>query len=293
MSRHARIEEISSSESDSDPDIMDPTSLAVLEPIQPRQQAVAAPTPAPAQPQRASIQGTRQTIPKMDHSWVTLYPLYFDAGATRAQGRRVGKSDAVKNPLAKALADALGSVVPGGRMQSIIFEPGKRHPADWSNPGRVSVKVRDESGRWVIGGVKNSKFCSFFSFSGGLYESFKESLLIDVVAERMLYKVVSGYLKKHPTTASDPFSLPVRGLPVPEGDTMPPPAVPRGWRINDILPLHSAAVTGGGVSDNIMKDIQAAMAGQDPAALAAASQQLQGKIESGKKEKKKDKGKKK
>jgi signal recognition particle subunit SRP19 len=109
----------------------------------------------------------------------------------------------------------------------------------------------------------------------------------------MLYKAMAQYLKKHPTTADDPFKLPVRGLPVPEDGIMPPPAVPRGWRINEILPLHSAAVTGGGVSDNIMKDIQAAMAGQNPAlaAAAAAASAGQGQIESGKK--KKDKGKKK
>jgi signal recognition particle subunit SRP19 len=110
-------------------------------------------------------------------------------------------------------------------------------------------------------------------------------------AERMLYKAISTQLKKHPTTAQDPFSLPVRGLSLPEGD-MPPPAVPRGWRINDILPLHSAAVTGGGVSDNIMKDIQAAMAGQNPALAAMTGEPAsQGKIEPAKK--KKDKGKKK
>lgn len=122
----------------------------------------------------------------------------------------------------------------------------------------------------------------------------------------MLYRAVAEYLQKHPTTKRDPFSLPVRGLPMPEGGVVPEPAVPRGWRMNGILPLHSAALTGGGVSDNIMKDLQAAMAGGNPA-LAAGLGGLggmdggfgsgsgsgnQGRIESGK-NKKKEKGKKK
>jgi len=42
----------------------------------------------------------------------------------------------------------------------------------------------------------------------------------------------------------------------------PPPAVPKGWKMNAILPLHSAALTGGGVSDNFFKDMMAEMQGQ-------------------------------
>lgn len=43
---------------------------------------------------------------------------------------------------------------------------------------------------------------------------------------------------------------------------LPPPATPRGWKIGTILPLHSAAVTGGGVSENLFKDMMAEMQGQ-------------------------------
>ena len=81
----------------------------------------------------------------------------------------------------------------------------------------------------------------------------------------------------------DPLKLQVRGLPMPEG-TPPAPAVPRGWRINEIVPLHSSAMTGGGVSENMLKDFQAAMQGQEPGSSS--------KAESSKK-KKKDKAKKK
>jgi signal recognition particle subunit SRP19 len=106
-----------------------------------------------------------------------------------------------------------------------------------------------------------------------------------VATEHHLYIIVSEYLRAHPTKPEDPLKLPMRGLPLPEG-IPPPPAVPRGWRINDIIPLHSSAMTGGGVSENMLKDLQAAMTGQEPGPAPAA-------IESSKKAKKKDKGKKK
>jgi signal recognition particle subunit SRP19 len=44
-------------------------------------------------------------------------------------------------------------------------------------------------------------------------------------------------------------------------EPLPPPAVPRGWKVNEILPLHSPAVTGGGVSENFLKDMMAEMQG--------------------------------
>jgi signal recognition particle subunit SRP19 len=34
-----------------------------------------------------------------------------------------------------------------------------------------------------------------------------------------------------------------------------PPAVPKGWKINEILPVYSPALSGGGVSDNLMRDL--------------------------------------
>jgi signal recognition particle subunit SRP19 len=35
----------------------------------------------------------------------------------------------------------------------------------------------------------------------------------------------------------------------------PPPAVPKGWKLNEILPVHSPALSGGGISDNLMKEL--------------------------------------
>ena len=56
------------------------------------------------------------------------------------------KDLAVMNPLARQLADAVSSL--GLRC---VFEPGKTHPKDWSNPGRVRVRMVEG------GNVKNSE----------------------------------------------------------------------------------------------------------------------------------------
>jgi signal recognition particle subunit SRP19 len=37
------------------------------------------------------------------------------------------------------------------------------------------------------------------------------------------------------------------------------PPAPRGWKIGKILPIHSPAYSGGGVSDNPLKDAMAEM----------------------------------
>lgn len=59
--------------------------------------------------------------------------------------------------------------------------------------------------------------------------------------------------------AFDTDTLPV-GLPVPE--KIEPPAVPKGWKVSSILPLHSPAMSGGGVSENFFKEMMAEMQGQ-------------------------------
>lgn len=43
---------------------------------------------------------------------------------------------------------------------------------------------------------------------------------------------------------------------------VPSPNPPRGWKMGSILPLHSPALTGGGVSDNPFKDAMKEMQGQ-------------------------------
>ena len=106
--------------------------------------------------------------------------------------------------------------------------------------------------------------------------------------EHHLYILVARYLQAHPTTEESPFRLRVRGLPMPE-KPLPPPPAPRGWKIGKILPIHSPAVTGGGVSENPFKDAMAemqqfGMGGDAPGASNAGGSE-------GKKKKDKKKGK--
>ena len=62
----------------------------------------------------------------------------------------MGQELAVANPLAKEIVDAVQLLG-----LDTVFEPGKLHPKDWSNPGRVRVLIK-EGGRVRNRGVKNS-----------------------------------------------------------------------------------------------------------------------------------------
>lgn len=43
---------------------------------------------------------------------------------------------------------------------------------------------------------------------------------------------------------------------MPKDNKITPPAIPRGSKIGTILPLHSPALSGGGVSENFLKDVR-------------------------------------
>ena len=68
-----------------------------------------------------------------------------------------------------------------------------------------------------------------------------------------LYAVVAQYLQSRPSTTESSTKVQIPGYAVDKPH--PPPAIPKGWKINEILPAHSAALTGGGISDNLMKDL--------------------------------------
>jgi signal recognition particle subunit SEC65 len=154
MSRHARIEEVS--DSDSDPEVMDPSSF---DPAQFSRSAIIPATAA------ASMLGDPSGIPSsapktgfISHAdsdkykgYQCLYPLYFDKRRSRAQGRRVGKELAVENPLARDIVDAAQELG-----MDVVFEPAKMHPKDWANPGRVRVLIKQD-GIAVNSRVKNSE----------------------------------------------------------------------------------------------------------------------------------------
>ena len=73
--------------------------------------------------------------------------------------------------------------------------------------------------------------------------------------------MIASYLKSHPTTEQSPLKLRVPGLPMPKDNKVPAPAVPRGFKMGSILPLHSPALSGGGVSDNMMADMMKELQG--------------------------------
>ncbi|KAF1844367.1 SRP19-domain-containing protein [Cucurbitaria berberidis CBS 394.84] len=218
-----RVEEISDSESDSEPSEMDIDDVTSL--IQPSNLPSSSSMPSQLlQPQSPAIKTS--TDRERSKHYQCLYPIYFDKARSRAEGRRVGQELAVENPLAREMADAAANL--GLRT---VFEPDKTHPKDWSNPGRVRVLLKHE-GKLLDDDIKN---------------------------KHHLYILIASYLRANPTQKTTPFRLPIAGIPMPK--EMPEPAIPKGWKMNKILPLHSPALTGGGVSDNFLQDMMAEMQG--------------------------------
>jgi signal recognition particle subunit SRP19 len=226
-----RVEEVS--DSDSDPEEMDIDDVTSL--IDTRSIPTSSSMPTQMlQPQSPNIT-TSSDRDKSKH-YQCLYPVYFDKSRTRAEGRRVMRELAVENPLAREMADAAANL--GLRT---VFEPDKIHPKQWENPGRVRVLLK------------------------------QDGKLLDVTIRNKhhLYILVARYLKANPTQKTTPFRLPIAGIPTPK--EMPEPAIPNGWKMNRILPLHSPALTGGGVSDNILQDMMAEMQGEAPGAIGGGS----------------------
>ena len=146
MTRQPRVEELS--DTDSDPDDMDPDDFDPKE-------SIISPSliPSSSVARNNNLSNARSPLgedPELSKSWQCLYPVYFDISRSRVEGRRVGKKQAVQNPLAREIVDAVQALG-----LKVVFEPGKIHPKDWSNPGRVRVAVKEQEKR-NNGHVKNS-----------------------------------------------------------------------------------------------------------------------------------------
>ncbi|KAK0705358.1 signal recognition particle, SRP19 subunit, partial [Lasiosphaeris hirsuta] len=254
---HPRVEEVEDSDAEmSDPsegDIDDfaeediirfkptsaPAPAPTTLPLRPSQQQQQPQPPHPHQhPSALDMQTTTDDAPY--RSYQCLYPVYFDARRTRAEGRRVSKSLAVQNPLAMEIVFACQALaIPA------VFEAGKLHPKDWANPGRVRIALRDHHPR-----IKN---------------------------KHHLYILIGKHLVAHPATDdSAALRKRVAGAPPPPqveaGGAWPRPAVPRGWKMGELLPYYSPAMTGGGVSENFLKDMMKEMqGGGDMASMLAAA----------------------
>ena len=247
---HPRVEEVSDSDEDmSDPsegDIDDFVDTDIMRRVDPKPQQAQAhqqpvrPPPQQQQQQRQPFPGGHPqmqttTDEKAYKSYQCLYPVYFDSTRTRAQGRRVPRSLAVANPLAMDIVQACA----GLRLQTVL-EAGKLHPKDWANPGRVKVNLRQPPAPGAP---------------------------VTVANKHHLYILVATHLRANPTTEqSRSLRMEVRGAPIPPqalepGKPWPRPAVPRGWKMGELLPYYSPAMTGGGVSENILKDMMKEMQG--------------------------------
>ncbi|KAI0900309.1 signal recognition particle, SRP19 subunit [Annulohypoxylon nitens] len=249
---HPRVEEVS------DSDLSDPSEGDIddfLESDILRQKAPAASRPEPSlfpSPQPSSTSGPRmqhpssapqpqQVQPGDIKDYQMLYPVYFDLTRSRAEGRRVSKSLAVKNPLAREIAAACAAL-----RLSPVFEAHRVHPKDWANPGRVRVKLAKPTSASKAANANANPYAA------------------QVQNKHHLYILIAKHLQAHPTTdASDALRrVRVPGLNTPDdNEPWPRPAVPRGWKMGDLLPAYSAAMTGGGVSENAFKDMMKEMQG--------------------------------
>ncbi|KAL2157817.1 hypothetical protein VTH06DRAFT_5086 [Thermothelomyces fergusii] len=295
MSR-ARVEEVSDSDVDmSDPsegDIDELIESDIMRRVDAKSQSSQPQPPRPQQPiqnqqqQQHARPGPSPPFPRMQattdekayRSFQCLYPVYFDAARSRAEGRRVPRSVAVANPLAFDIVQACARL----GLQT-VFEAGKLHPKDWANPGRVKVDLRHHQ-----------------------QQQQQQHPYPRINNKHHLYLLVAQHLRANPTTeTSRSLRVEVRGAPMPPqvlepGKPWPRPAVPRGWKMGELLPYYSPAMTGGGVSENflrdMMKEIQqhggAGAAGvPDMASLLAAAGGGGGAGSSGAGSKKKGKGK--
>ncbi|KAG6011532.1 hypothetical protein E4U54_008037 [Claviceps lovelessii] len=241
---HPQVEEVSDSDQDmvSDPeednldDFLDSDIMRRIPVPQPQQQP---PQPQPRQPPSPPspppAPPPAQSFPDRSafNSYQCLYPLYFDALRSRAQGRRVPAPLASRSPLAREIANACSRL----RLQTVL-EPDKTHPKDWANPGRVKVCLKPAPTH----GIRN---------------------------KHHLYTLVAKHLLENPTTEHSPgLRVRVGGqIQPPEGTAYPRPAVPRGWKMSELVPYVSPAMTGGGVSENLFKDMMREMqGGGDPMA---------------------------
>ncbi|KAK2002462.1 signal recognition particle, SRP19 subunit [Colletotrichum falcatum] len=264
---HPRVEEVEDSDLEaSDPsegDIDDFTENDIMRRVEPKSSAACQIRPAsipPAAAPRPGAPGSEfQTTndAKQYADFQCLYPVYFDARRTRAEGRRVPKSLAVANPIAREIVNACAAL----RLPT-LFEPAKFHPKDWANPGRVKIRIRfgGESGRGRDGGAAAP--------------GQRPPGMPEIKNKHHLFVLVARHLQANPTTeASAALRARVQGAPAPDpSKPWPKPAVPRGWKMGELLPYISPAMTGGGVSENLFKDMMKEMqGGGDP--MAALMQQ--------------------
>jgi signal recognition particle subunit SRP19 len=84
--------------------------------------------------------------------WVILYPAYIDAKKTLAEGRRISKLKAVENPTIQEIQQALTQL-----KIDFFIESTKAYPRDWSQRGRIRVRLFDEDHKSLHETIKTRK----------------------------------------------------------------------------------------------------------------------------------------
>ncbi|AOW07521.1 signal recognition particle protein [Yarrowia lipolytica] len=164
--------------------------------------------------------------------WQIVYPVYFDKNKTVGEGRRVPLELAVENPLGQTIAEAC-------KMLTLpsIYEAHKTHPKDWANPGRVRVQLKDDP---ALGLPPHS-----------------------VKNKRHLFRLIAQYMKEHPTKEVTPYQGPVfqkiiqtnPEFPWNSKNLPPKPQYPRGWKMPEILPILSPALSHGEANNDMMEQM--------------------------------------
>ena len=262
ISLYAMIEEINDDDIDNmdfDPSDFDPQNVigasqfdsstgARLVPNQPAPAAAARKAPAPfhnpmndstdSQLANTKFLSSKEDIEQFK-TWSLLYPCYFDAARSHAEGRRVSRALAVENPQAETIMHALRALaVPA------MLEANKTHPKDWANTGRVRYLLKDDE-------ITDLRSADGFGA---------------VRNKRHLLLLVAQYLREHPTTPETPFQSMVfeqmKKAPGYNGEKHAEPlAVPRGWKLNSILPVMSPAITGGKAPEQLMEQMSGGLLG--------------------------------
>ena len=88
-----------------------------------------------------------------DEGFQVLWPMYFDKGLSRAEGRRVSKSSAVSSPRVEDIAKA----VRGLKLKYRVEQEAAHPSCTWKPTGRVVVNSNIEKTkliRWVAKRLK-------------------------------------------------------------------------------------------------------------------------------------------
>ncbi|WVF69629.1 hypothetical protein IAT40_004407 [Kwoniella sp. CBS 6097] len=214
--------------------------------------------------------------PSVYKGWNTVYPLYFDAKVSIAEGRRVPRTSSVWWPQATQIAQACRVLgLPS------VLEPDRCHPADWENPGRVKVQIMKE-GRYLNPIVKNRT--QLYKHISDQIRQRNPSLTFDVsAASKRSSKSKAAKTSSASTSAAASGSKnksknqkqasksgkattaqgkkgttqPIKTSIQIKLPTRPPPAPQPIPALDDRLPLHSPAVPAGVAVAAMKRDIEA------------------------------------